>query len=193
MVKAQKGNSFRGILTFIVVTLLLSGGIRVGIIGIAFASNPAPDDNSVEAKGIEECVTDEATIELMSILQKRDAEMMKIEEEQTQRQQALDQAEAEIFANLARLEEAEKKLSNTIEQVNSASSGDIDQLTAVYQSMKPKDAAQLFEQMTPKFAAGFLSGMPPAAAAGILSGLSSEKAYAVSVVLAGRNATASKE
>ena len=74
-----------------------------------------------------------------------------------------------------------------------AAEKDIQKLTAVYQAMKPKDAAALFETMSPEFAAGFLGRMPPEAAAAILSGMSSEAAYGVSVIVAGRNAAAPKD
>jgi flagellar motility protein MotE (MotC chaperone) len=46
--------------------------------------------------------------------------------------------------------------------------------------------------MDPDFAAGFLGRMRPAAAAGIMAGLSPQKAYTISVLLAGRNAQAPK-
>ena len=189
----HKNHSLKGILSFIVIALLLSGGIRLGSMSIAYASGTPDNSTDISTEEAEQCITDDATKELMELLQTRDAAISERENEQNERQDILDQAAAEIQANLIKLEEAEAQLSKTIEQVSGASSGDIEQLTAVYQSMKPKDAAQLFEQMTPKFAAGFLAGMPPAAAAGILSGLSTDKAYAVSVVLAGRNATAPKE
>jgi flagellar motility protein MotE (MotC chaperone) len=71
-----------------------------------------------------------------------------------------------------------------------AAEGDLARLTAVYESMKPKDAAPLFEKMAPEFAAGFLGRMRPEAAGAILSGLPPDMAYSISAILAGRNATA---
>ncbi len=106
---------------------------------------------------------------------------------------ALALSEKVIEKNLVRLGRAEASLKATISQVDGASEDDLDKLTKMYASMKPKIAAQLFEQMTPEFAAGFLGRMAADAAGGILSGLSAEKAYAISVVLAGRNATAPKK
>ncbi len=47
--------------------------------------------------------------------------------------------------------------------------------------------------MNSEFAAGFLGRMNPQAAAGIMSNLSTEAGYAISVVLAGRNALAPKD
>ena len=156
----HKNHSLKGILSFIVIALLLSGGIRLGSMSIAYASGTPDNSANISTEEAEQCITDDATKELMELLQTRDAAISERENEQNERQDILDQAAAEIQANLIKLEEAEAQLSKTIEQVSGASSGDIEQLTAVYQSMKPKDAAQLFEQMTPKFAAGFLAGMP---------------------------------
>jgi flagellar motility protein MotE (MotC chaperone) len=56
--------------------------------------------------------------------------------------------------------------------------------------MKPKDAAAIFESMDVTFAAGFLARMNRDAAARLMAGLSAEKAYSISVVMAGRNARA---
>ncbi|MEP3347212.1 MAG: hypothetical protein ABJN34_06725 [Litoreibacter sp.] len=191
MMKITKSKTtIRGILAFIITMLLFSGSIRLGTIGIAVASINPTDDPVALTGTHASCTTDAETERLMAILKERSKELDELEEQQVQRQANLDQARAEISKNLALVEEAERQLSQTITRVGDASSNDVTQLTAVYQSMKPKDAAALFEQMSPDFAAGFLSGMSPAAAAGILSGLSSEKAYAVSVVLAGRNANA---
>jgi hypothetical protein len=52
--------------------------------------------------------------------------------------------------------------------------------------------AALFQTMSPEFAAGFLGRMQPTSAADILTGLKPDKAYEVSVLLAGRNALVPK-
>jgi flagellar motility protein MotE (MotC chaperone) len=88
---------------------------------------------------------------------------------------------------------AEEELKATLALADGAAEDDIARLTAVYQAMKPKDAAALFETMSPEFAAGFLGRMPPDSAAAILSGMSSEAAYGISVIVAGRNADVPKE
>ena len=89
---------------------------------------------------------------------------------------------------LGDLEAAEAGLDAAIAQASAAAEDDVAQLTAVYESMKPKDAAALFETMEPAFAAGFLGRMRPEAAAAVMTGMSPDRAYAVSAILAGRNA-----
>ncbi len=106
---------------------------------------------------------------------------------------ALSLAEEEIRRNLAALEAAEAELSRTLSLAETAAEGDLERLTAVYENMKPKEAAALFETMDPEFAAGFLGRMRADAAAAIMAGLSAQSAYTISVVLAGRNANVPKE
>ena len=87
----------------------------------------------------------------------------------------------------------EEELKATLALADGAAEKDIQNLTAVYQAMKPKDAAALFETMSPEFAAGFLGRMPPDSAAAILSGMSAEAAYGISVIVAGRNSDVPKD
>ncbi len=87
----------------------------------------------------------------------------------------------------------EDELRSTLALADKAAENDIAGLTAVYQAMKPKDAAALFETMSPEFAAGFLGRLPPDSAAAILSAMSPEAAYGISVIVAGRNVGAPTE
>jgi flagellar motility protein MotE (MotC chaperone) len=103
------------------------------------------------------------------------------------RMQALTIAEARVAERLAELRDAEASLTATLALADQAAERDLQQLTGVYQSMKPKDAAALFEAMDPEFAAGFVARMETEAAANLLAGLSPGAAYAISVILAGRN------
>ena len=110
------------------------------------------------------------------------------EREAETRLAAAELAEERARATLVELQAAERALRATIALADGAAEGDLARLTAVYENMKPQQAAPLFQQMTPGFAAGFLGRMRPDAAAAILSGLEPEAAYAISVILAGRNA-----
>jgi flagellar motility protein MotE (MotC chaperone) len=104
-----------------------------------------------------------------------------------QRERAVEIAEVEIAASLAQLEAAETALRETVALADGAAADDLEQLTRMYETMKPKEAAALFAQMDPNFAAGFLGQMRPDAAAAIMAGLPPQTAYTVSLVLAGRN------
>lgn len=128
--------------------------------------------------------------DLLAAFQAREARLAAREEQLQERINTLREAELRIADQLAALDSAEQGLAALIAQVETASGNDLGLLRAVYENMKPKDAAALFAEMTPEFAAGFLGMMRPEASALIMTELPPDVAYAFSVVLAGRNANA---
>ena len=104
------------------------------------------------------------------------------------RMQLVMQAEQKMAAERKALLEAERKLAATLARADKAAEKDLARLTAVYENMKPRVAAELFAKMAPEFAAGFMGRMRPEAAAAIMSAIPPGRAYALSVILAGRNA-----
>lgn len=187
----------RGALFIIAGLLLGSALIRTGNgVGQALARVSAdPAAREVGGPGAmgTACETPDDLRAMLTALGERDAELAAREAGLRDRMQALQAADAEVSAKLAELQTAEAALRETIALADSAAKTDLDRLTRVYESMKPKQAAALFEQMTPNFAAGFLGRMRPEAAAGIMASLSPEAAHAFSVVLAGRNAEVPRE
>jgi flagellar motility protein MotE (MotC chaperone) len=125
---------------------------------------------------------------LLEAFKQREERIAAREKQMEDRMQALQLAEREASERVAALSAAEDSLKSTIALADVAAETDIQKLVAVYQNMKPKEAAALFSQMTPDFAAGFLGLMDPAIAAQIMAQVSPETAYSISVVLAGRNA-----
>lgn len=130
---------------------------------------------------------------LLKELSEREGSVSEREAVLDERFAVLQQAEARISEQIVALETAETKLRQMLTIAETAASEDVARLTAVFQNMKPKDAAKLFEEMDPKFAAGFLAEMKPDVAAALMAGLEPETAYAISVILAGRNAGAPRE
>lgn len=182
-----------GALPCIVMVLVLSGGLRLGGISLAIASETKADAIAPITQPAAAAEPSPDVKLLLAAIAERTATLDDREAELAKRAEDLNAARELIDQNLKKLTEAEERLANTIARVDGASESDIERLTAVYESMKPKTAAALFEQMTPEFAAGFLSRMNSESAAGILSGLSTDTGYAISVVLAGRNANAPKK
>lgn len=109
------------------------------------------------------------------------------------RAQSLAAAEEMIALSLEELTEAQEALEARMFASDTASEADLANLTAIYEGMKPKDAAALFETMDPEFAAGFLARMTPDAASAVFSSLTPLTAYAVSATIAGRNTNAATE
>lgn len=109
------------------------------------------------------------------------------------RERLLQVAEAKYREQLEALRTAEERLAATLAVADEAAEKDIERLTAVYENMNPKNAAKIFESMDVTFAAGFLARMRKDTAAKIMGGMSAERAYAISAVIAGRNARAPRE
>lgn len=106
------------------------------------------------------------------------------------RERAVEAAQILIEERLGVLEAAEERLQALIQTSDSAAEADLARLTEVYQTMEADQTAALFAQMDPNFAAGFLTRMTPAASGAIMAELDPAIAYAISVVIATRNATA---
>ncbi len=173
----------RGALFVVAMLFATSGALRLGSgVGTALAQAEAPE---VAAVAPAACETPAALAEALTLREDRLAVQ---EAALKDRLAALALADAAITERMAQMEAMETELKATLALADGAAEADIERLTAVYQAMKPKDAAALFETMAPEFAAGFLGRMQPDSAAAILSGMSSEAAYGVSVIVAGRNA-----
>lgn len=186
----------RGGLVLIASLLLGSALLRVGNnAGQAFAlANEKVAMSELEpAPTALQCDTPDDLRPMLEAFQKREERLALREEALRDRMHALTLADEKVSEKLAALRTAETALRETIALAESAAEDDLDRLTKVYETMKPKQAAALFEEMAPEFAAGFLGRMRPDAAAAILAGLSPEAAHTFSVVLAGRNANVPAE
>ncbi len=197
MIRQRKKNSDQrprgGVLTVISLLMIGSAIIRIGLeAGPAVARGTDPAlAAQIKSERIETSAADLQV--LLTELLRREVELNQRESMIVDREHALDIADQAIETRLAMLQEAEESLRETVAIAETAAESDLTQLTDVYQSMKPKDAAALFETMDAVFAAGFLSRMPAEAAANVMAGLSPEAAYGISVIMAGRNARAPQE
>ncbi len=109
------------------------------------------------------------------------------ESELDAREEKLQTIEKRLRERLTEIEAARERLSRTAALVDDAAAKDVRRLAEMYEKMKPKQAGQIFNEMAPSFAAGFLGEMRPDVAALIMASMDADKAYAVSLLLAGRN------
>jgi len=130
---------------------------------------------------------------LLAALKQREDQLDARAAEIADRERLLQVAEAKYKEQLEALRTAEERLAATLAVADEAAEQDIERLTAVYENMNPKNAARIFESMDVTFAAGFLARMRKDTAAKIMGGMSAERAYAISAVIAGRNARAPRE
>lgn len=181
----------RGALVILALLFASSGALRMGAgVGVALASGP---DVAVEGAVAAPLSCPTPPVALAEALTKRADQVAAQEAALADRMAALALAESAIGTRLAEMVAVEAELAQTLSLADGAAEDDLARLTAVYEAMKPKDAAALFETMAPEFAAGFLGRMRADAAASIMTGLSPEAAYGISVLLAGRNALVPKE
>ncbi len=187
--------------TLVILSLLLasSGALRLGAeagqvmaetrtsVGSGGGAEPSDPEAGVPA----ECPAPPAA--LAAALAERGAEIDTRTAILNDRMAALALAEQAITTRMAELEASESRLRATLQIADGAAEDDLVRLTAVYEAMKPKDAAALFSTMEAEFAAGFLGRMRPEIAALVLSGMKPEQAYTISALIAGRNALAPKE
>jgi flagellar motility protein MotE (MotC chaperone) len=192
--KPSRKRAGRGVLSIIAGMLIASGLIRIGgEAEQAFATEQAVASAEAEPETPVTCDPGAENAALLEAFQMREQRVADREAQLEDRLQAMRVAEAEITERLAQLQAAETSLSDTIAIADTAAEDDLGQLTAVYENMKPQDAATLFETMEPDFSAGFMGRMRPEVAALIMSNLAPETAYAISAILAGRNANAPTE
>ncbi|QFT95147.1 hypothetical protein FIU86_20020 [Roseovarius sp. THAF9] len=194
--RQKRRSAQKGSLVVIAALLISSAMLRIGE-GAGQALARDPDNDAIANAGGEgmgkTCQTAEDMQAMLEAFQSREARIEEKEAAIRDRMHALRIADEQVTKKLAQLTEAETQLRETIALAETAAEDDLDRLTRVYETMKPKQAAALFEEMDPNFAAGFLGRMRPEAAAAIMAGLSPEAAHLYSVVLAGRNAGVPKE
>lgn len=177
----------RGALVILALMLAASGAMRLGLgAGEAFAragtAEPAP------ASVPDSCPEPPAA--LLAALSEREAQVLARESAAKERLAALELSELAFTRRLDELATAEADLRAVLAIADEAAEKDLARLTAVYEAMKPAEAAALFATMDPAFAAGFIGRMQPPAAAAVLAGMAPESAYSISVLIAGRNAEA---
>lgn len=182
-------------LVWIATLMICSAVIRMGFqAGPALAREMADARQEQETDiGRSSVATNEALNSLLQELLRRERAVEQREMEIQDRMKSLEIADRAIESRLSALAAAEDSLKATMAMADVAAENDLQRLTEVYENMKPKEAAALFEAMDPTFAAGFLARMKPDTAAAVMAGLSPQAAYTVSVVLAGRNASAPRE
>ncbi|MEM6668397.1 MAG: hypothetical protein AAF661_04190 [Pseudomonadota bacterium] len=191
------------VISVIIVSLVCSAAMRT----ISATAEGLPEDLAPEAQIAAQVDTDSGSFQTGAIdtsgdvasltakFQNRASELNRQEAEFLEREKELQLREAELAAlnqhlnnKIEKLEQSRSRLEETLQQAEVRQKQDVAHLIAVYEGMKAKKAGEIFNQMEPEFAAGFLAEMRSDRAAGILSNMSPENAYAISVILASRNA-----
>ena len=111
-------------------------------------------------------------------LDAREAELQKLEAE-------LQKEKEDLEKRLAQLEDVRKKIATRLDEKVKVDQQKVESLVAVYQNMKPQQAAKIFEDMNEDLAVEVLAKMKNKAAAEILNMVKSDKAKRLSERYAG--------
>ncbi len=125
------------------------------------------------------------------VLDTLNADMARLDirkKEITERESALAAIETKLATQMTAIEDVNSALQIKIDNLKSIANDDLKHLVGMYQTMKPKQAAEIFNSMDPSFAAGFLREMNSDKAGLIMANMDARKSYAISVIIAGRNA-----
>ena len=136
------------------------------------------------AKGADLCLTGA----VLDVLKNDKAELKARRAALEAREKALMSLEGKLSEQMELIEIANGKMAEQINVMKSVANDDILHLVKMYQTMKPKQAAAIFESMDPGFAAGFLREMSGERAGLIMANMDSRKSYAISVLMASKNA-----
>lgn len=180
-------------LALLVVCFAASGGLRMLSAGAALAESSGHIDDTQEEHAEVDCGPTESADVLLIAVQERSSQLDDQDRRISERMALLKIAEEEFSIRREELIEAEEKLSATLAIADNAAEKDLLRLTAVYENMKAKKAAELFDSMDSVFAAGFLIRMAPQSAADVLSAMDRDAAYSASVLMASRNVGAPTE
>lgn len=176
-----------GLLATLALFFAASAVLRVSTMEFSLISTAQASDPEPYASEMGPTAPIRAALDEVTALRDRLAEREALVED---RERALAAAQVLIEERLAVLEAAEMRLQALVQVSDSAAEADLARLTEVYETMDADQTAALFSQMDPNFAAGFLARMSPAASGAIMAELDPAVAYAISVVIATRNAGA---
>lgn len=181
-------------LGILAVVLILSAFFRLSSQPLwVFAEGAQPQDSTIASDEITVAgipFSDDAIEAILTALQVRETRLIDREQELIALEAKLNEAERRITEKINELVTVEEKLAGTLALADTAAEDDLSRLATVYENMKPKDTAALFAEMAPGFAAGFLGLMQAEAAAAVMTELEPQAAHTISVMLAGRNANA---
>ncbi len=143
---------------------------------------PTPADDAKTSE--KQC----ATGEVLQAVNLKMAAFKLREDEMNSRESAFRAIEDRMKKQLEAVETAKAALDESLRYRKDIANADIAHLSAMYETMKPKQAARIFNEMDAKFAAGFLRQMKGGQAGLILANMQTTKAYQISLILASQGA-----
>ncbi len=140
---------------------------------------PATPAAAEPEKKTERCLTGALVAsadEKLALLEKR-------EQQVSERERLIEVSERRLNEQMARLEAVRKKVSETAGLAEQKMGKDRSKLIAIYEQMKPKEAAGIFNEMDTVVASELLRSMREQSSSGILAAMEPKKAYEVTIVM----------
>jgi flagellar motility protein MotE (MotC chaperone) len=128
----------------------------------------------------------QSEIDLLQALSARRDALDKREREIAQREVILQAAEKRLEEKVAELETVKNELMRLVGRRNEEEDSRLKSLVRIYESMKPKDAAAILEKLDTDVLIGVVERMKEAKVAPILASMQTDRAKAVTALLADR-------
>ncbi len=119
----------------------------------------------------------------LSALEKRESELRRRERELQQKEELLNKMEEDVQQKFEALSAIQKEIQDFQAERSSQRNARIRSLVRIYESMKPREAAQLLENMEEQLVVNIISTMNTEVAANILATMDTQKAARISQVL----------
>lgn len=149
-------------------------------------SDTGHGDDAANDTGLDPLDMTRTELELLQDLASRRAELDERDRMITVRQRLLEATEQKIDNKIASLKVLEKQLQALVIQIEEQEDAQLQSLVAVYEKMKPKDAARVFEQLDMDIQLSVAQRMKEAKMAPLMAAMSAEKARALTTALAAR-------
>jgi flagellar motility protein MotE (MotC chaperone) len=151
---------------------------------------PAPPPKSVNGLKVNlEPVAPRGERAILERLSDRRQQLDARDEELAMRENLLKAAEKRVEAKVAELKALEAKVKNALDQRDETEAKRFKGIVAMYENMKPKDAARIFDRLDMKILVDVSTQMKPATMSAILAQMSPEAAERLTVELAQRAST----
>ncbi|MGM0560690.1 MAG: MotE family protein [Pseudomonadota bacterium] len=160
---------------------LLADAADVDITGEEQASGAAKDLTEVDPFSMTE-----TEIELLQSLAGRRQELDQREKILEEKEVLLKAAETRVEEKIAHLEEMQGKVEALLGQHDDEEQKKLDNLVAIYEKMKPKDAARIFEQLDMEVLLAVVTRMKERITAPILAEMRPDRAQQITVRMAER-------
>ena len=162
-----------------------TGKVRAETETLPLEDQEAKEKEKVRLPGQTPAVSPE-TFRMIEIIENKNREIKKKEEELRLKEVRLEALEAKILKDLKKIE---KSISESKEQMgaqDAKTKANVNSLIKVYSSMKPEEAASLVEAIDEELALSIVSGMKSKIAGQVLSKLNVKVAKRISEKLAGK-------